>query len=118
MGYREPFPRHLMQAIGDLMRNEDPDFFIKLLEERLGSTGAIIDDLRYPNELAWCRQNGFKVVYLRGSFSPLGGKEAAHSSENELSEEVADVVLDEGDVSERLRLLLREIADVADIRFA
>jgi len=115
LGYREPYPRHLMQALGTMMRNEDEDIFIRLLEQRMAPGGAIIDDLRHRNELAWCRQNGFIVVYLRGSYRPLDGEEAAHESENQLSADDADIVLEEGEVSERLRYLLREILDAVDV---
>ncbi len=104
-----------MQALGTMMRNEDKDIFIRLLEKRMAPGGAIIDDLRYRNELSWCRQNGFIVVYLRGSYRPLEGDEAAHESENQISADDADIVLQEGGVSERLRHLLKEILDAIDV---
>jgi len=101
LGVRPPYPRMLMQRLGQSLREYDEDHFVKLLEERnpgLQASGLVIDDVRYPNEFCWLREKGFILVYLEGSFRPLEGEEAAHESEIALSPDAYpfDLVLPAG----------------------
>ena len=121
LGLSAPYPRRLMQGIGQLLREHDPEHFVKLLALRnpeFSRTGLVIDDLRYGNELRWLRENGFVVVYLEGSFLPLEAGEAEHESENSLSpqRDHFDLVLPAGSgVTQRVaavhRLLRRRVLD-------
>jgi dephospho-CoA kinase len=67
-------PRALYQAYGQLMRQIDPDVWIKHAEQAVkgaidfnvntGSEkiGVVITDLRQPNEYEWARANGFTII--------------------------------------------------------
>lgn len=64
-------PRWLYQKFGQLMREIDPDVWIKHAEdtvkmyERYRDTrGIVIDDLRQPNEYEWCRDNGYIIIRI------------------------------------------------------
>lgn len=67
-------PRALYQQFGQLMREIEPDVWIKHAERavkgavdfRTGSgesqVGVVITDLRQPNEYEWARANGFTII--------------------------------------------------------
>jgi dephospho-CoA kinase len=67
-------PRALYQSYAQLMRQIDPDVWIKHAEQTVDiwinmrvndgaeRVGVVITDLRQPNEYEWCRQNGFTIV--------------------------------------------------------
>jgi len=63
--------RELLQAVGQNMREIDPDVWIRqaekslrIYEDYLSTKGVVIDDLRQPNEYEWARANGFKIVRM------------------------------------------------------
>jgi dephospho-CoA kinase len=67
-------PRALYQRYGQLMREIDPDVWIKHAERavqgaidfRVGmgaeKIGIVITDLRQPNEFEWAKANGFTII--------------------------------------------------------
>jgi dephospho-CoA kinase len=67
-------PRALYQSYGQLMRQIDPDVWIKHAERAVKgaidfnvNTGAeqigiVLTDVRQENEVAWCRENGFTII--------------------------------------------------------
>jgi dephospho-CoA kinase len=67
-------PRALYQKFGQLMREIDPDVWIKHAERAVNGTidfrvntgaeriGIVITDVRQQNEVAWCRENGFTLI--------------------------------------------------------
>jgi dephospho-CoA kinase len=67
-------PRALYQTYGQLMREIDPDVWIKHAERAVNgaidfrvNTGAervgiVLTDVRQQNEVAWCRENGFTLI--------------------------------------------------------
>jgi dephospho-CoA kinase len=67
-------PRALFQAFGQLMREIDPDVWVKHAERAVKgaidfrvNTGAervgiVLTDVRQANEVAWCRENGFTLI--------------------------------------------------------
>jgi dephospho-CoA kinase len=67
-------PRALFQQFGQLMREIDPDVWIKHAERAVQgaidfrvNTGAervgiVLTDVRQENEVAWCRKNGFTLI--------------------------------------------------------
>lgn len=69
-------PREHYQHIGQSLRELDPDVWVNSLERdymnisslqyicRNKTTGFIITDVRQPNEVEWCRRNGFTLVKL------------------------------------------------------
>lgn len=62
-------PRKMYQDFGQAMRALDDNVWINHVEKAInldrlfvGYKGAIIDDLRQPNEYAWARANGFTII--------------------------------------------------------
>jgi dephospho-CoA kinase len=67
-------PRALYQAYGQLMREIEPQVWIKHAEQAVKGAidfrvntgaervGVVITDLRQPNEYEWCRQNGYTII--------------------------------------------------------
>lgn len=84
-----PRERYLIQAIGSLVRGYDPDHFVNLMRDEIvsqGDSGMIIDDVRFPNELAMVKEKGFFTILLRPGIDVLlarGAKleDLAHESE-------------------------------------
>ena len=69
-------PREHYQHIGQSLRQLDPDVWVNNLEQDYlnilrmlhiledSTSGIIITDVRQPNEVEWCRRNGFTLVKL------------------------------------------------------
>ena len=80
--------REVLQEWGAFKRSKDLDYWIKRLDDRIRAEGAryaIIDDLRYQNELEWVRASEGVAVRVE----PLGWRLPscpAHVSETELDE--------------------------------
>jgi dephospho-CoA kinase len=67
-------PRALYQQYGQLMREIDPDVWIKHAERAVNGAidfrvntgaervGVVVTDLRQPNEYEWARANGFTII--------------------------------------------------------
>jgi dephospho-CoA kinase len=67
-------PRALYQAYGQLMRQIEPDVWIKHAEQAVKGAidfrvntgaekvGVVITDLRQPNEYEWARNNGYTII--------------------------------------------------------
>lgn len=76
--------RPLLQAWGAFRRQEQPDYWLRRVEDRIfNGRGYVIDDARYDNEHAALARLGFKFVALDGGayMRPLRGTEAEHESE-------------------------------------
>ena len=79
-------PRILAQTIGtDWGRKLDPDFWVKILESRLGllkNARVVIDDMRFPNEFDLVvKVGGLPVIIVR----PGAEVTQAHASEGQLN---------------------------------
>jgi dephospho-CoA kinase len=67
-------PRALYQQFGQLMRQIEPDVWVKHAEQAVkgaidfnvhtgsGKVGVVITDLRQPNEYEWTKANGFTLI--------------------------------------------------------
>jgi dephospho-CoA kinase len=67
-------PRALYQQFGQLMRQIEPDVWIKHAERAVKGAidfrvntgaervGVVISDVRQQNEVDWCRENGFTLI--------------------------------------------------------
>jgi dephospho-CoA kinase len=67
-------PRALYQQFGQLMREIEPDVWIKhaeravkgVVDYKVGTNdeniGIVITDVRQQNEVDWCRANGFSII--------------------------------------------------------
>ena len=85
----EPSQRKIEQVLGTEAAREHwhRDFWLghmKLrLDQRPKNTAAVIDDVRFPNELAWARRNGFHIVWIQRPSSDFD----SHPSEQALADE-------------------------------
>jgi Holliday junction resolvase/GTPase SAR1 family protein len=87
--------RDLLQAIGDELRQIDPDVWLNYTIGRFeGFTHVVIDDMRYLNEAATLRELGFVIVKLEGRAHPLTDEQRAHPSEAEVKFIQPDFVID------------------------
>jgi dephospho-CoA kinase len=67
-------PRALYQQFGQLMREIDPEVWVKHAEQAVKGkidfrvsigaerVGIVLTDVRQTNEVAWCRRNGFTII--------------------------------------------------------
>lgn len=99
--FKEAKPRTLLQAVGQCLRQVDPDVWVNYLLRCIEAERplrAVVTDCRYRNELELCNEKGFLPVVVvcpdevrnarlaaRGD-RPLSAEEAAHPSENEAYE--------------------------------
>ena len=105
-------PRDLYQRVGtDIARNIDvnvwvkgADMFVKKNPER----SVVVTDVRFSNEAFWIRSQGGLVVFLhsdtRGIFEGSG-----HSSENGLTGEDVDLIIENDGTIEALHVKLDEM---------
>lgn len=101
----QPYARDMMIAYGQNRRALDPDYWINRLAARLHDDfdGLAIDDVRFPNEVAFLRDRGFLVVrvFAAGNIRmdrgiPLGFVVTEDASETALDHEPVDLQLNTG----------------------
>lgn len=119
----------LLQVVGAAYRQQDPDFWIKILRyqiEEENPSVAIIADVRYENEANWIRSFGGNLIKIQRMISPLEqflatDRQMDHDSERELSEFDWDLILriEEGDfecIDRWARDLMKSIPYAARVR--
>jgi hypothetical protein len=83
-------PRVLFQELGSAMRRVHPDFWLRQAEYRLGQlkgsplarvTHLVWADVRYPNEAAWVRERGGRIIHLRRACAPVREHESEQGVE-------------------------------------
>lgn len=60
-------PREILQSVGKCMRSIDYDVWVKALDRKIkqcNGKNLVITDVRYPNEVAYLRNNGFIIVQI------------------------------------------------------
>lgn len=92
--------RPLLQAWGALRRQQDPDYWLKQVEDLLEQRGMdkqiiVVDDCRYDNEYAMLKRRGFLFVLLEaGQTTRIQSVTAqAHASEQEWPKFAFDLTL-------------------------
>jgi phosphomevalonate kinase len=70
----DPGSRDEMIALGKKLRAEDPEYFIKKMSDlyatvREAGLCPIIDDVRYANELEWCKAQGMYTIRVESTSS-------------------------------------------------
>ncbi|MFB7675606.1 hypothetical protein ACFC26_29780 [Kitasatospora purpeofusca] len=117
-----PEVRRTLQAVGQAVRDVDPEFWVRLALDRIEVAAqwnlpVVITDCRYANEANALRLNGFKLVrVLRPGAHESGVSEAnsQHVSETELDVFPTDAtVLNTGtvaDLGSQVEGLLRTLA--------
>ena len=94
-GRKDEAGRTMLQKIGtDIVRKYDPEYWVKFVHSALNISWhfnkydfLIIADCRFPNEIDWWLDNGFKVDLLkivRPETNDLTEEQKSHSSETAL----------------------------------
>ena len=94
--------RVLLQQLGTVWRNYEPDHWIRRLQKSITHDLVAITDCRYRNEISlmqtWGRENGYSVVTVRINRSDhdngLSPEARSHPSECELDGESFDMVVE------------------------
>lgn len=126
-------PRKLLQGIGALMREHNPDVFVKLTQRKIDMlneldsiilkfTGVptthavtyVIDDLRYDNEAQWIKDSGGKIFRLTRPEEMLR-KVPKHHSENGVSDDYIDLEFNNDDNIDTIADIGKTIAKVCSL---
>ena len=91
-GAKDERGRVLLQQLGTVWRNYEPEHWIRRLQESIRHDKAVITDCRYRNEISlmqrWGYQNGYNITTVRierpGHDNGLSEDAKAHDSECEL----------------------------------
>ena len=100
-GAKDERGRLLLQQLGTVWRNYEPDHWIRRLQESIRHDMVAITDCRYRNEISlmskWGYQNGYNVATVRIDRSDhdngLSPEARSHPSECELDGDAFDVVV-------------------------
>jgi hypothetical protein len=84
-------------------RSINPDYWVKRVAKRIAEERpeiALITDVRFPNEVAFCQKYGNAVKVERPSLPPLKGMAGAHASELALLnfQDWDDVIINDSDL--------------------
>jgi len=86
---KPPWMRALLQAYGQAKRALDADYWVKRLDISLSLCAKgqvfIIDDMRFPNELAWVKSRGGVTIRLEREDYPA------------VSDDLSETALDDAD---------------------
>lgn len=112
-GWGDLTPRYLMQTLGTEWGREviNKDLWIKVAHAQITSLRSrghpvVIDDMRFPNELALIKQLGGQTVRIIRPGADYTGM-TKHSSEMALSSEVLDFVIYNDGTLDQLRSKVR-----------
>ena len=117
-------PREHYQHIGQSLRQLNPDVWVNRLEQDYRTalfcndieplSGYIITDVRQPNEVEWCKRNGFTIVKLVASSDvrrqrildcgdKFEEKQFYHETESYVKQVAADYVINSNCSKEELQ---------------
>jgi len=105
-------PRELYQKVGtDIARNIDVNVWVKgadIFRQENPGRSIVITDVRFSNEAFWIRNHGGIVVFLESKTRGIYNH-TEHSSENGLSAEDVDVIIENDGTIEALHVKLEEL---------
>jgi hypothetical protein len=105
-------PRELYQLLGtDVARSIDTDVWIKnaeMFRKSIGGFSLVVTDVRFANEAKWIRDNGGVVVFLESKTRGIH-EHTGHSSENGLSGEDVDIIIENDGTIEALHQKIEEM---------
>lgn len=92
-----PEVRRLLQAIGQTIRESDPDYWVNVARRKISGAErwnlpVVVTDVRYPNEADMLRARGFRMVRIVRPGADAG-EGAAHESENLLNDYPTDATV-------------------------
>lgn len=101
--------RKLLQTIGMALRDcYGADVMCDFLISKVGTGNVIVTDLRFNNEYAALRKNGFITIRILRDVSDIGGNRE-HVSETELDNAEFDYVINNNGTLDDLRNKVRAI---------
>lgn len=105
-------PRELYQKVGtDIARNIDVNVWVKgadIFRQENPGRSIVITDVRFSNEADWIRSHGGVVIFLESKTRGIH-EHTEHSSENGLSAEDVDVIIENDGTIEALYVKLEEM---------
>ena len=100
-GQKNEAGREMLQTIGtDIIRSEDPDYWVRFIADMLGFFEqaydyVLIPDTRFPNEVEYLIKSGFDVTHMRiirdGYVSDMPEEQQNHISETALDDYTPDI---------------------------
>jgi len=66
-GFAQEKDRSFLRLVADWAKAKDPDVWVRHLQERIGFCrgNVFISDLRFPNEMKMCKEQGFVTVKVK-----------------------------------------------------
>jgi hypothetical protein len=108
-GAKDERGRRLLQEIGTVGRNYDPEMWLQPLDARLEREDpprAVVDDVRLAREVAFLASRGFTVARIdrpvEPVFAPSSSDQSSHETEVELDEVAFDVTIDNSGTFEQM----------------
>ena len=105
-------PRELYQKVGtDIARAIDPNVWVKgaeIFKKDNPGRSIVITDVRFSNEASWIRSQGGVVVFLESKTRGIH-EHTGHSSENGLTGEDVDLIIENDGTIEALHVKLEEM---------
>lgn len=100
-GVKDEAGRELLQTIGtDIVRAEDPDYWVRFIADMLRFFGTLVDyvlipDTRFYDEIEYLIKSGFDVTHMRiirdGYVSDMPEEQQNHESETALDDYIPDI---------------------------
>lgn len=100
-GVKDEAGRELLQTIGtDIVRAEDPDYWVRFIADMLRFFGTLVDyvlipDTRFYDEIEYLIKSGFDVTHMRiirdGYVSDMPEEQQNHESETALDDYMPDI---------------------------
>lgn len=137
-----PKPRALYQQYGQLMREIQPDVWIRHVERQVQGAidyrvnsgaervGVVITDLRQPNEYDWARRNGFSIVRVtapedvrlaraQAAGDDFSRADLAHDTEQHVDGFAVDAeIVNDGTVEELKRRVDEVLTQISEVKGA
>lgn len=122
-GKKDEAGRELLQTIGtDIVRDEDPDYWVRFIADMLGFFEqaydyVLIPDARFINEIEYLIKSGFDVTHIRvireNYISDMSADQQNHISETALDDYTPDIYVHNngylGEFYENLLLAMDEL---------
>lgn len=94
----DPKPRDGYEKFGQVLREIDPDIWIKpvhglmkFIEANWADRHIVVTDLRQPNEAKWAKENGFTIVYVHASDEIRMGRAAGDAQWHSINSSEAEI---------------------------
>lgn len=100
-GQKDRAGREMLQTVGtDIVRNEDPDYWVRFISDMLNFFESswdyvLIPDCRFQNEIEYLIESGFRVTHMRiirdNYVSDMPEEQQVHISETALDDYLPDI---------------------------